>query len=167
MPKTYYDESNSIIYIQQKKEGKNPILESYFQSKKKMSRKEKKKKKKQQNINLTTTTKKPSQSFFMHFEKFWLKRFSVVLIFHIYFHDCFCCSFAKSCPTFHHPGSATFQAPQSFTTSRSLLKFMSIAWVMLSSHLILCRALLLLPSIFPNIRVFSQESALFIRWPKY
>ena len=45
MPKTYYDESNSIIYIQQKKEGKNPILESYFQSKKKMSRKEKKKKK--------------------------------------------------------------------------------------------------------------------------
>ena len=49
----------------------------------------------------------------------------------------------------------------------SLLKFMSIEQVMPSSHLILCRPLLLLPSIFPSIRVFSKESVLHIRWPKY
>ena len=51
--------------------------------------------------------------------------------------------------------------------SRSLLKFMSIESVMPSNHLILCRPLLLLPSIFPSIRVFSNESVLHIRWPKY
>ena len=54
------------------------------------------------------------------------------------------------------------------TSSRNLLKFMSIALVMPSNHLILCRPLLLpLPSIFPSIRVFSKESILLIRWPKY
>ena len=53
------------------------------------------------------------------------------------------------------------------TISQSLLKFMSIESVMPSNHLILCRPLLLLSSIFPNIRVFSNESALRIRWPKY
>ena len=53
------------------------------------------------------------------------------------------------------------------TNSQSLLKFMFIKSVMPSSHLILCRPLLLLPSIFPSIRVFSNESALCIRWPKY
>ena len=78
-----------------------------------------------------------------------------------------CCLFAKSCPTLHHPGSATFQAPHSFTTSGSLHKFMSIEWVMLSNHLILCRPPLLLPSIFPSIRVFSNKSVLPIRWLKY
>ena len=55
----------------------------------------------------------------------------------------------------------------SITNSRSLLKFMSIELVMPSSHLILCRLLLLLPSIFPSMRVFSNESTLRIRWPKY
>ena len=55
----------------------------------------------------------------------------------------------------------------SITNSGSLPKLMSIEWVMPSNHLILCRPLLLLPSIFPNIRVFSNESALRIRWPKY
>ena len=55
----------------------------------------------------------------------------------------------------------------SFTISRSLLKLMSIESLMLSNHLILCRPLLLLPSIFPSIRVFSSESALCIKWPKY
>ena len=55
----------------------------------------------------------------------------------------------------------------SFTISQSLLKFLSIGSVMLSNHLILCHPLLLLPSIFPSIRVFSTESALCIRWPKY
>ena len=53
------------------------------------------------------------------------------------------------------------------TSSQSLLKLMSIDLVMPSNHLILCCPLLLLPSVFPNIRVFSNESALRIRWPKY
>ena len=55
----------------------------------------------------------------------------------------------------------------SITNSRSLLKFMSIESVMPSNHLILCHPLLLLPKIFPSIRVFSNESVLCIRWPKY
>ena len=55
----------------------------------------------------------------------------------------------------------------SFTISRSLLKFMSIESVMPPNHLVLCRSFLLLPSIFPSIRVFCNESALHIRWPKY
>ena len=59
------------------------------------------------------------------------------------------------------------QASLSFTISQSLLKFMLIESVMLSNHLILCRPLLLLPSVFPSIRVFSTESAPHIRWPKY
>ena len=58
-------------------------------------------------------------------------------------------------------------ASLSITNSQSLLKLMSIESVMLSNHLILCHPLLLLPSIFPGIRVFSHESALCIRWPKY
>ena len=57
--------------------------------------------------------------------------------------------------------------PLSITNSRSLLKLMSIESVMPSNHLILCCPLLLLPSIFPSIRVFSNESVLLIRWPKY
>ena len=68
---------------------------------------------------------------------------------------------------FAAPWTAAHQASLSITKCRSLLKFMSIVSVMPSSHLILCRPLLLLPSIFPNIRVFSNESALRIRWPKY
>ena len=59
------------------------------------------------------------------------------------------------------------QASPSFTISQSLLKFMSVESVMLSDRLFLCHPLLLLPSIFPSIRVFSNESALHIRWPKY
>ena len=58
-------------------------------------------------------------------------------------------------------------ASLSITNSQSLLKLMSIESVMPSNHLILCRSLLLLPSIFPSIRVFSSESVLRIRWPKY
>ena len=54
-----------------------------------------------------------------------------------------------------------------FTISQSLLKLMSIKLVMPSNHLFLCDPLLLLPSVFPSIRVFSSESALYIRWPKY
>ena len=59
------------------------------------------------------------------------------------------------------------QASLSFTISQSLLRFMSIESVMLSNHLILCCPLLHLPSIFPSIRVFFNELALCIRWPKY
>ena len=65
------------------------------------------------------------------------------------------------------PQTTARQASLSITNSRSLLKLMSIELVMPSSLLILCRPLLLLPSIFPSIRVFSNESALRIRWPKY
>ena len=63
--------------------------------------------------------------------------------------------------------TATLQASLSIPSSWSLLKLMSITSVIPSNHLVLCRPLLLLPSIFPNIRVFSSESALRIRWPKY
>ena len=63
--------------------------------------------------------------------------------------------------------TAACQASLSFTISQSLLKLISIGLVMLSNHLIVCRPLLLLPSIFPSIRVFSNELALCIRWPKY
>jgi len=65
------------------------------------------------------------------------------------------------------PWTTARQASLSITNCRSLPKLMSIESVMLSNHLILCRPLLLLPSIFPSIRVFSNESALRIRWPKY
>ena len=78
-----------------------------------------------------------------------------------------CCSVAQSCPTLCEPWTAAPQASLSFTISRSLLKLMSIESMMPSNHLILCRPLLLLPSIFPSIRVFSNESALCIRWPNY
>ena len=60
-----------------------------------------------------------------------------------------------------------FEASRSITNSQSSLELMSIKWVMLSSHLILCHPLLLLPPIPPSIRVFSNESTLHIRWPKY
>ena len=68
---------------------------------------------------------------------------------------------------FPTPWTAAHQASLSFTISWSLLKLMSIELVMSSNHLILCHPLLLLPSIFPSIRVFSNESHLHIRWPKY
>ena len=64
-------------------------------------------------------------------------------------------------------GTAACQASLSITSSQNLPKLMSIESVMPSNHLILCCPLLLLPSIFPSIRVFSNESALHIRWPKY
>ena len=65
------------------------------------------------------------------------------------------------------PWTAVCQASLSFTISQSMLKLKSIESMMSSNHLILCHPLLLQPSIFPNIRVFSNESALPIRWPKY
>ena len=71
------------------------------------------------------------------------------------------------CPTLFNPMDQRCQASLSITTSQTLPKLMSIESVMPSNHLILCRPLLLPPSIFPSIRVFSSESALCIRWPKY
>ena len=68
---------------------------------------------------------------------------------------------------FTTPWTVACQAPLSFTTSQSLLRFMSIELVMLSNHLILCYPLLLLPSFFPRIRVFSNESTVCLRWTKY
>jgi len=65
------------------------------------------------------------------------------------------------------PWTAAHQAALFITNSQTLLKLMSIQSVMPSNHLILCRPLLLLPLIFPSIRVFSNESVLHIRWPKY
>ena len=68
---------------------------------------------------------------------------------------------------FATPWTAACQASLSFTNPWSLLKLMSIELVMPSNHLIFCHPLILLPSIFPSIRVFSNESVFHIRWPKY
>ena len=76
-------------------------------------------------------------------------------------------SVTRSCPTLCDPMVATCQVSLSITNSQSLLKLISIEWVMPSNHLILCHPLLLLPSVFPSIRVFSKESVLCIRWTKY
>ena len=75
-------------------------------------------------------------------------------------------SVTQSCPTVN-PWTTAHQASLCITNSQSLLKLMSIESVMPSKDLILCCPLLLPPSIFPSIRVFSNESALCIRWPKY
>ena len=76
-------------------------------------------------------------------------------------------SVVQTIPTLATPCTAAQQASLSNTNSWSLFRLMSIESVMPSSHLILCRPLLLLPSIFPSCRVFYNESALHIRWPKY
>ena len=76
-------------------------------------------------------------------------------------------SVAQSCPTLATPWTAAHQASLFITNSRSLLKPMSIESVMPSNHFILCHPLLLLPSVFPSIVVFSKESVLRITWPKY
>ena len=77
-------------------------------------------------------------------------------------------SVAQSCLTFRNPMDCTaHQASLSITNSQSLLKVMSIGSVMPPNHLIHCHPLLLMPSIFTSIRVFSNESVLCIRWPKY
>ena len=83
----------------------------------------------------------------------WAKLSSVQLLIHV--------------QLFETPWTAARQASLSITNSWSLLKLMSIELVMPSNHLILCRSILLLPSIFPSIRVFSNESVLHIKWAKY
>ena len=76
-------------------------------------------------------------------------------------------SVTQSCPTLCDPWIAARQASLPITISRSSLRLMSIESVMPSSHLILCRPLLLLPPILPSISLFSNESTLRMRWPKY
>ena len=76
---------------------------------------------------------------------------------------CCCCSVTQLCLSLCDPMDCSMQASLSFTITQSLLKLMSIELVMPSIHLILCRPLLLLPPIFPSIRVFSSVSALHIR----
>ena len=77
------------------------------------------------------------------------------------------CSVAKSCPTLCDPMDCSIPGLPVSTLSWTLFRLMSVESVMPSSHLILCCPLVLLPSIFPSIRVFSNESVLHIRWPKY
>ena len=78
-----------------------------------------------------------------------------------------CCSVAKSCSTFCYPMNCSTLGSFVLHCFQELAQFMSTELVMPSNHLILCCPHLLLPSIFPSIRVFSNESALRIRWPKY
>ena len=102
--------------------------------------------------------------------RFFLKFFPMQTIteYRAEFHAIYgCCSVTKPCLFFVTPGTAAHEASLSFTISWSWLSLMSIESVMLTNHLILCHLLLLLPSIFPSIRVFSNESVLCIRWPKY
>ena len=84
----------------------------------------------------------------------------------LYLKGC-CFSVPQSCLTLCDPWTAACQTSLSFTISPSLLKPMSIELVRPFNHFILCCPLLLLPSIFPSVRVFSNESVLRIRWPKY
>ena len=105
----------------------------------------------------------------MPVSKQWENRVILFLL-TIYIFLCCCCfSVAKLWLTqpLVTPWTAAHQALLSFFVSRSLLKYMSIESVMLSNRLILYCSLFLLPSIFPNIRVSSNESALHIRWPNY
>ena len=78
-----------------------------------------------------------------------------------------CCLVAQSCPTLCDPMECSAPDSPSFTTSQSLFKLMFLESMMPSNHLILCHPFLLLPSIFPSIRVFSNELALHISWPNY
>ena len=80
---------------------------------------------------------------------------------------CCCFSVTQSCLTLCDPMDCSTPGSPSINNSQSLLKLMSVESVMPSNHLILCRPLLLPPSIFPSIRVFSNESVPRIRWPKY
>ena len=101
--------------------------------------------------------------WFLHFRKWWEKDF-LLWTTTIQF------SWVKSLSCvrlFVTPWTAARQASLSITNSRSLLKLMSIESAMPSNRLILCHPLIFLPSIFPNIKVFSNESVLCIRWPKY
>ena len=101
------------------------------------------------------------------YTSFMLKTCSILILLHLKKLCCYCCfSITKLCLTLCNPLDCSM-ALLSSTILCSLLKFMSIESVMLSDHLILCCPLLHLPSIFPSFRIFSSESDLCIRWPKY
>ena len=89
--------------------------------------------------------------------------------FHFLLSGCYCCcrSVTKSCRTLCDPMDRSTPGSPVLHISQSLLKFICIELVTPSNHVILCHSLLLLPSIFPSIRVFSNESALCVRWSKY
>ena len=99
----------------------------------------------------------------------YILRIYIAILLYISYIHCLIVQFSPSLSCvrlFVTPWTAACQASLSITSSQSLLKLMSIESVMPSNHRILCRPLLLLPSIFPSIRVFSNESVLGIRWPK-
>ena len=99
----------------------------------------------------------------------WLSKFWSVIRNNLSMCVCVCMwsEVAQSCPTFCNLMDYSTEASLSITNSWSLLKLMSIESGMPSNHLIFCHPLLLLSSVFPSIRVFSSESVLCIRWPKY
>ena len=101
----------------------------------------------------------------------WLNNWTHINIFmtvtSISNHPVYFSTVTQSCPTLCVPMDCSTQASLSITNSQSLFKVMSIESVMPSNHLILCHPLFLPPSIFARIRVFSNESVLPIRWPKY
>ena len=112
-----------------------------------------------------------NQTTFTHYVSFgssWLwDIFQTHLVFDDSFEKYCCCSVAKSCLTLCNPMNRSTPSLPALHCLLSLLKFISTESVKTSNHLILCHSLLLLPSIFPSIRVFSNESALRIRRPKY
>ena len=83
------------------------------------------------------------------------------------YEEAICCLVAQSCPTLCDPMECSTPGSPSFTISQSLFKLIFIESMVPSNHLILCHPFLLLPSIFPSIRVFSNELALHISWPNY
>ena len=103
--------------------------------------------------DMSPTSKRPSFMVVVHLNPEMGEFSSVQLLSHV--------------QLFATPWTAAHQASLSTTNLRSLLKLVSIESVMPSNHLVFCHSLLLLPSIFPSIRVFSNESVLLIRWPKY
>ena len=117
-----------------------------------------------------------SSPFFLHMQRFspqpvYCLSFHILTSAFFFFKQCRSLSVqfssvTQSYPTLCDPMDCSMPGPLSITNSQSLLKLMSIELVMPSNHLILCRRLLLQPSIFASIRVFSNESALHIRWPK-
>ena len=100
-------------------------------------------------------------------QAFWEVNFSLCPVFSFHLDKLLVVQSLSRVQLFATPWTAAHQASLSITNSWTLLKLMSIELTMPSNHLILCRPLLLLPLIFPSIRVFSNESALRIRWPKY
>ena len=100
-------------------------------------------------------------------QPFWELSFSSCLVFSFHSDKPLVAQSLSRVQLFVTPWTAAHQASMSITNSRTLLKLTSIESTMPFNHLILCRPLLFQPSIFPSIRVFSNESALCLRWPKY